>query len=40
MHVASEDISKMTFRMSYGHYEFVKTPIDLSNAPVAFVNTV
>jgi hypothetical protein len=35
--IKDEDISKTTFRTSYGHYEFTVVPFGLSNAPVVFM---
>jgi hypothetical protein len=32
-----EDISKITFRTKYGHYEFVVVPLRLTNTPVVFM---
>jgi hypothetical protein len=35
--IKDEDISKTTFRMRYGHYEFVVIPFGLTNAPTTFM---
>jgi hypothetical protein len=35
--IKEEDISKITFRTIYGHYEFIVVPFGLSNAPVVFM---
>ena len=35
--VKDEDIHKTTFRTSYGHYEFLVIPFELSNAPTTFM---
>ena len=35
--IKEEDISKISFRTRYGHYEFTMVPIGLSNAPVVFM---
>jgi hypothetical protein len=35
--IKEEDISKITFRTRYGHYEFTVVPFGLSNAPVVFM---
>jgi hypothetical protein len=32
-----EDIHKTTFRIRYGHYEFVVVPFGLNNAPTTFI---
>jgi hypothetical protein len=35
--IKDEDIQKTTFRMMYGHYEFVVVPFGLTNAPTTFM---
>ena len=35
--IKEEDINKTTFRIRYGHYEFVVVPFGFSNAPVMFM---
>jgi hypothetical protein len=35
--IKDEDLSKTTFRMRYGHYEFVFIPFCLTNAPTTFM---
>jgi hypothetical protein len=35
--IKDEDIHKTTFRMRYGHYEFVVVPFGLTNAPTTFM---
>ncbi|GKC92890.1 putative reverse transcriptase domain-containing protein [Tanacetum coccineum] len=38
LRVRDEDISKMAFRIRYGHYEFQVMPFGLSNAPAVFMD--
>jgi len=38
--MASEDVSKTTFRMHHGHYEFMVMPFGLCNAPSSFQATM
>lgn len=37
VHIKHEDIYKIAFQMSYGHYEFVIVPFGLTNAPATFM---
>jgi len=36
--IKPDDISKTTFRTSYGHYEFIVMPFGQINAPVAIID--
>jgi len=36
--VKEQDISKITFRTNYGHYEFIILPFGLTNAPTTFMS--
>ncbi|XP_075673792.1 uncharacterized protein LOC142643135 [Castanea sativa] len=36
--IKNEDILKTTFRMRYGHYEFLVMPFGFTNAPAAFMD--
>ena len=38
--VKKEDIPKTTFRMHYGHYEYLVMPFGVTNAPVIFMNQI
>jgi hypothetical protein len=35
--IREENISKITFRTRYGHYEFMVVPFGLSNSPIVFM---
>ena len=37
LRIKEEDVIKTTFQTSYGHYEFVVLPFDLTNAPTTFM---
>jgi len=37
LQIKDEDIHKTTFRIRYGHYEFVVLPFGLTNAPTTFM---
>ena len=36
--IKGKDIPKTSFRTRYGHYEFLVTPFELTNAPIAFMD--
>ena len=36
--IKESDVPKTTFRIRYGHYEFLVMPFRLTNAPAAFIN--
>jgi hypothetical protein len=38
--VKEEDIPKTAFRTRYGHYEFLVMSLELTNAPVIFIDTM
>ena len=38
LRVKEVDIPKTSFRMWYGHFEFIVMPFRLKNAPVAFMD--
>ena len=38
LRVRDTDIPKTTFRMSYGHFEFIVMPFRLTNAPAEFMD--
>ena len=38
LRIKNADLNKMTFRMRYGHYEFLVMPFGLTNAIVAFMD--
>ena len=40
MKVKDEDVPKTTFRIRYGHYEFLVMRFGLTNAPAAFMDLV
>ena len=37
MRIKDEDIFKTTFRICYGHYDFVVIPFGLKNSPIVFM---
>jgi len=38
MKIKQEDVPKTTFRIQYGHYEFLVLPFGLTNAPAYFMD--
>ena len=38
LRVREEDVPKISFRMRYGHYEFLVMPFELTSVPVAFMD--
>ena len=38
--IKNEDVNKTTFRMRYGHYEFLVMSFGLTNAPVDFMDLI
>ena len=38
LNIKDEDVNKTTFRMWYGHYEFLVMPFLLTNAPTKFMD--
>ena len=38
LRIKDVDVNKTTFRMRYGHYEFLVMPFELTNAPATFMD--